>query len=164
MPLWPLLNPRQTSLINHSLPFSWAWMGPQNPQGFRQLPGNLPGIGKGVETYFLSFILFIESPSFLTRVDKQAAYKMTKIFRHAVFLPTQYCFKISFECLSLRQVVYHSPDFSSCLTSGPCCTPVLLLRPNRVLIVLSSAHCWSVQRALRTFIHKEEYVTEWQVL
>ena len=65
-----------------------------------------------METYFLSLILFIESPIFLTKVGKQAAYKMTKIFRHAMFLPTQYCFRISFECLSLRQVVYHSLDFS----------------------------------------------------
>lgn len=105
--LWPLLYPRQTSLINHSLPSQRAWILRASGSHYQ-----LPGVGKGVETYFLSLILFIESPSFLTRVGKQAAYKMTKILRHAMFLPTQYCFRMSFEYLSLRQVVYHSLDFS----------------------------------------------------
>lgn len=124
MPLWPLLNSK-ADITNQPQPSFLLSL--DGPSGTFRASGShyqLPGVGKGVETYFLSFILFIESPSFLLQGGINKAYKMTKIFRHAVLYLHNIVSKYHLSAFR-RQVVYHSPlTLSSCLTSGPCCTPV----------------------------------------
>lgn len=152
----PLQYPRQISLINHSEP-GWALRILRASGSHYQLLG----VGRGAEIYLLSLILFIESPSFSRPglVNRQPIRWLRSSGMLCSFPPSivSKCHLSAFSWGKLSAVVSAS---LYCLTSGPLSTSVLLPSPNRYL-GLSSAHCSSIQRALRTFIDNEEYVTEW---